>query len=142
MLFNTTTDDLEDASEDLEEPSDEESEDFSTPQSSTPANRSAAPDAGLLSPVVPVRRKTPRRLVEPGEGGVAVPTEVNHWTEARWKPHKVKVRKFIDDGVSGDKINFENSYGFEVNGTNYRVKHPFNYKTFFGISSGGPKQKG
>ena len=98
MLFNTTTDDLEDASEDVEEPSDEESKDYTTLQSSTPANKSAVPDAGLLSPVVPIKKKAPRRLIEPGEGRVAVSTEVNHWTEARRKPRKVKVRKFMDDG--------------------------------------------
>ena len=43
-----------------------------------------------------------------------IPPKPNHRMEAKWKPRKVRVRKFIDDRVSTDRINFENSFGFTV----------------------------
>ena len=128
LLFNTTTDDLEDGCEDVEQPAiDEEERDNSgghVVAHSSPAPGFVALHENGCSLLPVVRgRKRPRRLLDPGEGSLPVPEEGNHWTEARWKRRKVRIKKYIDDGINTDKINFENSYGFNINGQPHRVKH-------------------
>ena len=60
-----------------------------------------------------------------------VPAERNHWTEARWKAALALFLRYIDDGFCLSKINFENSYGFEVNGQSIRVKHAVQAQNIF-----------
>ena len=39
--------------------------------------------------------------------------------------------RFIDDGFSLSKINFENSIGFRVNDVQYRIKHAIQAQNIF-----------
>ena len=60
-----------------------------------------------------------------------MPHEPNHWTEAKWKAALAVFLRFIDDGFCLSRINFENSVGFTVNGTNFRVKHAIQAQNVF-----------
>ena len=60
-----------------------------------------------------------------------MPVEQNHWTEARWRAAVALFLRFIDDGFSLSKVNFENSLGFEVSGQKYRVKHAVQSQNVF-----------
>ena len=77
------------------------------------------------------KKKVSRRLNVSGEMRQEVPAERNHWTEAKWKHKAAALLRFIDDGFSITKINFENSYGFTVNGVLFRVKHAVQSQNVF-----------
>ena len=72
-----------------------------------------------------------RRLDYTDELQEEVPSEPNHWTEAKWQAALAVLLRFIDDGFSLSKINFENSYGFEVNGQRFRSKHAVQSQNIF-----------
>ena len=44
------------------------------------------------------------------------PPEPNDRTESRWIAKLAALLRYIDDGFSLSKINYENSFGFVVNG--------------------------
>ena len=60
-----------------------------------------------------------------------VPEEPNHRTEAKWKEKLALLLRFVDDGFALSKINFENSYGFVVNGQSFRVEHAIQAQNIF-----------
>ena len=72
-----------------------------------------------------------RRLNYTCEMRQEVPCEPNHKTEAKWKGKAANLLRFVDDGFGLSKINFENSYGFEVNGIRYRSKHAVQAQNVF-----------
>ena len=69
------------------------------------------------------KRRNVRKLNYANELDVDLPEEPNHRMEARWRQIKVELLRFVDDGFCLSKVNFENSFGFEVNGIKHRVKH-------------------
>ena len=60
-----------------------------------------------------------------------VPDEPNARMEAKWKHRLALLLRYIDDGFNLSKINFENSYGFTVNGVKHRVKHAIQSQNVF-----------
>ena len=60
-----------------------------------------------------------------------VPPEKNDWTEAKWVEKLAALLRFIDDEFSITKINFENSYGFTINGVTHRVKQAIQAQNVF-----------
>lgn len=60
-----------------------------------------------------------------------IPIEPNARTESKWQEKLGALLRFIDDSFSLTKINFENSYGFQVNGVNYRVIHAVRSQNIF-----------
>ena len=128
FLFNATIDDLEEGCPELPE----------TRRSlrrqaqalpSTPSGQRPVFDAEL-SPITRPK-KAVRRLNYTEELERTVPLEENHWTEAKWKAALALFLRYIDDGFSLSRINFENSYGFEVNGRSFRVKHAVQAQNIF-----------
>ena len=121
-----------------------EEEDFLTPAaagglySSTPS-RSSRPSTShspTLSPVGRTRgrrciKKRVKRLNITAEGRLEVPPEPNARTESKWKATLMALLRYIDDGFGLSKVNFENSYGFEVNGIFHRVKHAVQAQNVF-----------
>ena len=88
------------------------------------------------SPVVGPRRvarmkRKKKRLNISSEGAVNVPHEPNARTEAKWVKKLAALLRFVDDGFALSKLNFENSYGFEVNGIRFRVKHAAQSQNIF-----------
>ena len=60
-----------------------------------------------------------------------MPEEPNNRTEAKWKAKLASYLRFVDDGFNLSAINFENSYGFEVNGVFWRSKHAVQAQNVF-----------
>ena len=58
-----------------------------------------------------------------GRAGCGGASEPNHPTEAKWIATLARLLRFVDDGFTLSKINFENSFGFCVNRQFYRSKH-------------------
>ena len=77
------------------------------------------------------KSRRPRRLEISGEGRVLVPHEISHRTEAKWLHRLAKLIRFVDDEFTLSKINFENSYGFTISGTNHRVKYALQSQNIF-----------
>ena len=152
FLFNVTIDDLEDGCEHVEqedgpveevESNESEEEDLDPtqvldgPQCSTPTTRGAwgmsSPEQSPVEGLHAVSRRRRRRpwhkkggrvwSLDGSRGEIEVPEEPNAKTEAKWKAKLARLLRFIDDGFSLSKVNFENSYGFKVNGRMIRVKH-------------------
>ena len=65
------------------------------------------------------------------EARVDLPEEKNDRTEAKWKQTLALLLRYIDDGFSLSKINFENSFGFTVTGIVHRVKHAVQSQNIF-----------
>ena len=61
-----------------------------------------------------MKRSKPPRLNYSFEGRQEVPQEKNDITEAKWVAKPASFRRFIDDGFSLSKLNFENSFGFRI----------------------------
>ena len=57
-----------------------------------------------------------------------VPHEAN---ESKGVAKPATLKRFIDDGFGLSKINFENSYGFRINGELHRVKHAVKSQKLF-----------
>ena len=138
FLFNATIDDLEEGCEDLVQvrPPNNARVDWeipeSTPVPSTPIRREAVTlQAPEESPIIkrPVRRS--RRLDYSSEARVDLPPEKNDRTESKWHQTLALLLRYIDDGFSLSKINFENSYGFTVTGIFHRVKHAVQCQNVF-----------
>lgn len=80
------------------------------------------------SPIVrPSQKKTLQKIEQRLEN---LP-EPNDKTEAKWLAKLAVLLRYIDDGFSLSKINFDNSYGFSVNGVQYRVKHAIQSQNVF-----------
>ena len=77
------------------------------------------------------RKRKPARLNYTGDMRIEVPKEKNHWTEAKWQATLAELLRYVDDGFSMSRVNFENSFGFEVNGVNHRVKHAIQSQNVF-----------
>ena len=172
FLFNTTIDDLEEGSEDLENylpltldaateqdgrvpvqdsSSNEDMHDSDDsaaerpvqplPSTSTPSRPLTRPVFDCPSPILSMRgrreaarkrrKKKVKRLNVSCEGRQEIPHEVNARTEAKWKEKLMQLLRYIDDGFGLSQVNFENSYGFEVNGTPYRIKHAVQAQNVF-----------
>lgn len=153
FLFNATIDDLQDNCQDLtddpagvQEPAGEDEEEEDEPwegkedpateaQASTPAKPGKPPD-WHDSPVLPPgvrkkKRKRIRRLDTTEEMRMEVPSEPNARTEAKWIEKLGALLRYIDDGFTLTRINFENSYGMTVNGVTYRIKHAVQAQNIF-----------
>ena len=116
--------------------SEEEADAFATVGSvwsSTPSRKGAVPSP-RASPIIGspriCRRETlrkirrrPARLNYTDEMEIPIPPEPNHRTKAKWKQRLAFLLRYVDDGFSLAKINFENSLGFTINGQKHRVKH-------------------
>ena len=76
-------------------------------------------------------KKKPRRLDTSSCLRQELPREPNARTEARWQEKLAALLHYIDDGFSLVKINFENSFCFEVNGVKFRVKHAVQAQNIF-----------
>ena len=83
------------------------------------------------------RRRRPLRINYTAEFDCTVPGEPNHRTESKWRPTRAKLLRFVDDGFCLSKVNFENSYGFVVNGIHHSM--PCSLRMFLGIWSGGQR---
>ena len=83
------------------------------------------------SPIVRRPPRRSRRLDYSSENRVELPHERNDRTEAKWKQTLALLLRYIDDGFSLSKINFENSYGFTVTGILHRVKHAVQSQNVF-----------
>ena len=75
--------------------------------------------------------KRSRRLNTSEQGYTELRPEKNARTEAKWFHKKAPLYRFVDDGFSITRINFENSYGFSVNGVMFRVKHALQAQNIF-----------
>ena len=53
------------------------------------------------------------------------------WTEAKWVIILGALLRYIDDGFVLTKVNFENSFGMEVNGVKFRIKHAIQTQNVF-----------
>ena len=71
-----------------------------------------------------------------------LPSKPNHCTEAKWKKALALFLRYIDDGFCLSKINFENSYGFEINGIKHRVKHALQAQNVFRYVVRGAEELG
>ena len=76
-------------------------------------------------------KKKSKRLEFSFEVRKKIPREPNHKTEVKWKPSKATFLRFVDDGFSMSMVNFENSFGFNVNGVFHRVKHAIQSQNIF-----------
>ena len=134
FLFNATIDDLEEGCGELNETRRSIRRRTAELIPSTPTRntigRCPVQEPVESSIVRPSRRKT-KRLNYTEELDEPVPTEPNHWTEAKWKAAVALFLRFIDDGFCLSKINFENSLGFEVDGLKYRIKHAVQSQNVF-----------
>ena len=97
---------------------------------SRPFDPGESPVAGRFLSRVRKKKKA-RRLNITDEMAMNVPSEPNAKTEAKWKDKLAALLRFIDDGFTLTKVNFENSYGFEVNGVKFRVKHAVRSQNVF-----------
>ena len=161
FLFNATIDDLEEGCRDLHgekslparslpeesgDGSDMESEEEQPPtmECSTPVRGTStrAGVGGVLSPIIglhgrvsrrtKLRKKRRLRRLDTSTGLIqSVPHEPNDRTESKWRPILAKLLRYIDDGFNLSKVNFENSFGFCVNGVNHRVKHAVQAQNVF-----------
>ena len=155
FLFNATIDDIQEGCEDLEGDgaeavrektddeltTDEDSPMNEPPSHSTPIRNGSFSGGPGASPILRLhgginrrerlRRRRPVRLNYTCELECRVPDEPNAKTEAKWRPTKAKLLRFVDDGFTLSRINFENSYGFTVNGVMYRVKHAVQAQNVF-----------
>ena len=152
-LFNATIDDLEEGCQDLEESlpmetidgrsgradedtsSDEEHDghERSDMAASTPfkqANMSKDwPSSPVLGPGS--RKKKITRRLDDTHGQISLPEEPNARTEARWRFTLATLLRYIDDGFTLTRENFENSLGMRVNGVLHRVKHAVQAQNVF-----------
>ena len=60
-----------------------------------------------------------------------LPPEPNHRTESKWKQRAARLLRLVDDGFCLSRVNFENSFGFHVNGLKDRVKHAVQSQNVF-----------
>ena len=77
------------------------------------------------------KSRRPVRLNFSSEAAFPIPPEPNHRTEAKWAHKLVKLLRFVDDGFSLSRVNFENSFGFTVNGIKNRSKHAIQSQKVF-----------
>ena len=135
FLFNATIDDLEEDCPDIKQEKSTEKAKvtwLSTgPIPSTPLRQGAPGPAAVDSPIVrpPIRRC--RRLDYSIEQRTNLPEEPHDRTEAKWRQTLALLLRYIDDGFSLSKINFENSYGFQVTGVFHRCKHAVQSQNVF-----------
>ena len=105
------------------------------PQAASSPIRRTTPLLCNESPVgVPGKKKKKkkcRRLDYSVEGRLDLPPEPNNWTEVKWVEVLGALLRYIDDGFSLSKVNFENSFGMEINGVRYRVKHAVQAQNIF-----------
>ena len=101
------------------------------PFPSTPSQRAARPPSPEANGIVRRPKRAGRRLNYTDELLTELPPEPNHWTEAKWKVALASFLRYIDDGFCLAKVNYENSYGFEVNGVKFRVKHALQSQNVF-----------
>ena len=127
FLFNATIDDLEEDCEDVLQRK-EKSE--ALPYPSMPAKDPELHELPQESPIVKPSRPC-KRLDYSCELRYDIPPEVNDVTEARWVHTLALLLRYIDDGFSLSKINFENSMGFMVNGVQHRIKHAIQSQNVF-----------
>ena len=78
-----------------------------------------------------LRRRVARRLNISTEGRLDLPEEPNARTEAKWKQILADLLRYIDDEFGLSKVNFENSFGFEVNDVFHRIKHSVQSQNVF-----------
>ena len=163
FLFNVTTDDLEDGAvvDDLGGIPGPETGSLPTvlpledppvgdgPITSSPTRGAQAALSPDVSPVrtwrgldvnsfaiLPGVRNVPPDLTA---AMVAPPPEPNPRTSAKWKPRKTKALKYVDDGLSIDRINYENSTHLPPN---VRLKHAVNTQNLFRHVVGRAEAKG
>ena len=137
-MFNATIDDLEEGCPDVQDSSvssdwqsiEGESSNEEGPLSSTPSRPGRGP-VFLDSPVLERRGKAAKRLEISMECRQTVPEEPNTRTEAKWLARLAELLRYIDDGFGLLKVNFENSFGFEVNGVFHRIKHAVQSQNLF-----------
>ena len=79
----------------------------------------------------PGRKEKKPRLNLTGEAEEEVSYEPNDRTEAKWRATLAKLLRYVDDGFTLSKINFENSFGFKMNGVFYIVKHEVQAQNIF-----------
>ena len=101
---------------------------------SHPKTRDEAP-CWTDSPVaLPGDRRTTRqsRRLDTTDGAYTpVPYERNTKTEAKWTYRLAALLRYIDDGFTLTRVNFENSFGMTVNGVLHRVKHAIQAQNIF-----------
>ena len=154
FLFNVTIDDLEEGCEDLtdeangvdcpdglvmEPESEDDWEDEPPPPASctnsTPLKLDGPTLDYLDSPVLPLgakkKHKKTRRLDITDELRQEIPAEPNAITEARWISKLAALLRYIDDGFTLTRINYENSFGVIINGEMHRIKHAVQAQNVF-----------
>ena len=149
FLFNATIDDLEEGCEDITDEMDgvreldldldtEEDEPIpvfdcavSTPKKTNDPRLSWNDSPVLLPGSRKQKKKKTRRLNTTDEIQQEVPHELNARTEAKWTVTLAALLRYIDDGFSITRVNFENSFGMTVNGIFHRVKHTVQAQNVF-----------
>ena len=84
-----------------------------------------------MPPGLGKKKKKIRRLDTTNGLLTPVPHEPNAKTESKWKYQLAALLRYIDDGFSLTRINFENSFGMRVNGVFHRVKHAVQSQNIF-----------
>ena len=59
----------------------------------------------------------------PGRDAVPVPSEPNPRTSAKWKPRKVAILKYVDDGVQLEAVNMETALPERREDSLFKIKH-------------------
>ena len=100
------------------------------PRTSTPTRAGGSPPRPR---VPPVQSSVKYSMVEgvdfeflPGArntGGIPHPDEPNHWTRAVWSRRRLRVFKYVDDGLTVEKANYENVLETVEDGQPVRSKH-------------------
>ena len=68
------------------------------------------------------RARKPRRL-DVTNGAIKVPDEPNARTGARWRFILASLLRYIDDGSTLTRVNFESNFGVRINAVLHHVKH-------------------
>ena len=132
FLFNATIDDLEEGCPELKDTRLSRRPNVQAVPSTPRSSCALPPGSPGESPIVALGKKRKQtRLNCTKEMHQEVPFEQNDRTEARWKAALADFLRFIDDGFSLSKINYENSIGFQACGVKYRIKHAIQSQNVF-----------
>ena len=148
----------------------EEVDEEAGPTHSSPIADDCQPELVDLSPVntsdrgdsfrdfvfLPTARNTHRAAaILAARAPAPVPPEPNHWTNAVWKRKRVRIFKYVDDGISVEKANYENADKgesreevlgpdgeMEEKVTHLRLKHAVGSENAFNMTSATAQIKG
>ena len=150
LLFNITTDDLEEGSDHVQEWTGDSPGTEADPAMGTNGFLTSTPGRGAgnaddsdsdgdLGDFEPgsdgfsffMNSRRPSTIRYSSEEDEDVPFETNLKSNIKWVNEKVQVLKFIDDNTLMNKINFENCDQYRVLDKNHRTKHAIAIQNVF-----------